>query len=234
MAAKVDRWSGRRVRHWLFAIWSTASLAACAKYQFSRIYALDVIPYVFAWAAAYVLLTCITTLVAGIRSSWAEGLRSFAESLVILLATVAAMFGLEWTFHGLGLGHWPPRDGVYVRIFRERRAEWTAERDRVLREWKAESTDPAKRVDASRQGTSFNDHYANDGRVRDLGAEAAVVANDGTWIRFIFYEGQIHEDPVREKGLLYVDPQVAAHSDARWVDHLAVEELGDGWYVYER
>jgi hypothetical protein len=60
----------------------------------------------------------------------------------------------------------------------------------------------------------------------------AAVADDGTWIRFIIYEGQIHQDPVGEKGLLYVDREVVA-SDSRWVDGLAVEDLGDGWYVYE-
>jgi hypothetical protein len=229
----MDRWPGRHIRRWLFAIWSTASLAACAKQEFSRIYVILLIPYVFAWAASYVLLTCVATLVAGIRRSWGEALRSFAESIVIFLATLAAMGGLQWTFRSLGLGRWPPRDGVYVRLFRERRAEWTAERDRVLREWKADATDPAKNFHSSFQGTSFDYHRANDGRVRDLGAEAAEVANDGTWIKFIFYDGEIHLDPVQEKGLLYVDPQVVTHTEARWVHSLAVKDLGDGWYVYE-
>jgi len=232
MTDKVDRWKGRSVRRWLFAIWSTASLAMCAKQQYGSISIIHVSPYVLAWPATYVLLTCITTLVAGVRRSWGEGLRSYVESLLFFLATIAAMFGLERTFHGLGLGHWPPRDGVYARLFRERREEWTAERDRLLRETKADMAQTARSVDAQRQPSPFKFHYAGDGRVRNLGAELAAVADDGTWIRFIIYEGQIHQDPVGEKGLLYVDREVVA-SHSRWVDGLAVEDLGDGWYVYE-
>jgi len=233
MADPVDRWKGRSVRRWLFAIWSTASLAMCAKQQFGRDDGLDEIPYVFAWAMTYVLLTCITTLVAGVRSSWGEGLRSYAESSVLLLATVAAMFGLQRTFHGLGLGHWPPRDGEYARRFHERRSEWLAERDRLLRDEKAAAAVPTQKPEPHRRPGPFEFHYVDLGRIREWGAEYVAMADDGSWIKFIFYEGEHDRTPIQAKGLLYVDPEGRAHADARWVDGLAVEDLGDGWYVYE-
>jgi len=233
MADPVDRWKGRRVRRWLFAIWSTASLAMCAREQYASISFFDRIPYAFAWVIAFVALVSVTTLVAGIRSSWREAGRSFAEAVVLLLATAAAMLGLDRTFKGLGLGHWPPRDGVYARRFHERRSEWLAEHDRLLHDKKAAATIPTQKSEPHRRPGPFDFHYVDLGRIREWGAEYVAVADDGSWIKFIFYEGEHDRTPIQEKGLLYVDPEVLAHADARWVDVLAVEDLGDGWYVYE-
>ena len=42
-----------------------------------------------------------------------------------------------------------------------------------------------------------------------------------------------HIDPFSEKGLLYVTPEFLVHDDRHWLEHIAVEDLGDGWYVYE-
>src|SRR5262245_54569621 len=132
MAGNADHWSGRAIRRWLFAIWATASLAMCARSQYTPTGDLGWILYGFGWAAAFVALAVVTTLVAGIKRSWGDAGRSIAESTAIFLATITAMFGLEWTSKELGLGHWPPRDGEYERRFRERRGDWLAERDRVL------------------------------------------------------------------------------------------------------
>lgn len=235
MAAGTARWPGRRVHYWLFAIWSVASIGGCVKQQFSRSYfVFDVFPYVVIWAAVYVLLAAVLPIVATFRGSWRAGIRAFVESIAFLLVTLAVMFGVQWTFHALGLGHWPPRDAVYARIFRERHEEWTAERDRILGEAKADAADPVKIAAARNDPYRLGYHYAGRGRFEELGADMAAVADDATWIKFIFHEGQIHREPIQEKGLFFATPELLARSDTRWVDHLTVENLGDGWFVYEQ
>jgi hypothetical protein len=205
----------------------------CTKQQYGRDDGLDEIPYVFAWAVTYVLLTCSTTLVAGIRRSWGEGLRSYAESSVFLLATVAAMFGLQWTFHGLGLGHWPPRDAVFVQRFRDDRAVWTKLRDEMLLEARSSGADVKRETWNLHHPCRPDARYVWENRFGDVGVTAAWAEWNGRWIELALWEGTIHHHPIGAKGLLYVDPVLAGETGARHVDECAVEDLGDGWYVYE-
>lgn len=237
MADQVDRWPGRRIHRWLFAIWSTAWLGTCASSQFGREIDLlgnsNVLVWYLALVVVLVFLIVDATLIALFRGSVNAGSRSLAGSAAFIGFTIAGAFTIQAGSRKLGIGHWPPRDGIFERQFRDRRVEWSAVRDSVLREAKATGADLSHDVVRQLDPFSAGVPYVWEDRFRELGVLNACAAWDGRWVRLAIWHGEYGFNPIGEKGLLFVDPGLAGDPESQLVHRIAVEDLGDGWYVYE-
>ena len=63
--------------------------------------------------------------------------------------------------------------------------------------------------------------------------QAGPDGGDGRALRLVFREGAHHHNQVLEWGLLFVEPRTASDRERWMTDKTAVEDLGDGWYVFE-
>jgi uncharacterized membrane protein len=237
MAIQIDRWPGRRIHRWLFAIWSTAMLGTCASFQFGReidvLGPSNVVVCFLALVALLVFLIVDATLIALFRGSVDAAIRSLAGSAAFIGFTVAGAFAIQTGSRKLGIGHWPPRDGIFARQYHDRRAEWSAVRDGVLREAKATGSDLSRDVARKHDPYYVGVPHLWKDRFRELGVVGACAAWDGRWVRLALWEGEYKFNPISEKGLLYVAPDLAGEPEERRAHWIAVEDLGDGWYVYE-
>ena len=212
-------------------------LGTCASSQFGReidpLGHSNVVVLFLALVVLLVFLIVDAALIALFRGSVEAGIRSLAGSAAFIGFTIAGAFAIQAGSRKLGIGHWPSRDGIFARQFRDRRAEWSAMRDGVLREAKATGSDLSR--DVARQRDPY---YAGvpdlwKDRFRELGVVIAKAAWDGRWIRLALWEGEYGFNSIGEKGLLYVAPDLAGEPEKRRDQWTAVEDLGDGWYVYE-
>ena len=213
------------------------ALGACAGFQFGREGGVERIPFLAIWAIVLVVMVIDAAIVAlipgSVVASVVAAVRSLAESAAFIALTVAGAFAIQTGSRKLGIGHWPPRDGVFAQQFQDRRAEWSDVRDGVLREARATGSDLSRdvvdQIDPRQEGA----RYIWKERFRELGIADAKAAWDGRWVRLALWEGDYHFSPIGEKGLLFVDRALAGEPEARLVDRIAVEDLGDGWYVFE-
>jgi len=233
MAARVECSPGQRVRRRLFAIWAAVLLFTWTLQEFGKHDDVDRAFFMLGWILLMPLLAVGTAIVALFRGSWKTSLRSLGSSSAFAVASIAAMFGIDRACHGLGLGHWPPRDAVFVQRFRDDRAVWTKLRDEMLLEARSSGADVKRETWNLHHPCRPDARYVWESRFGDVGVTAAWAEWNGHWIELALWEGTIHHHPIGAKGLLYVDPALAGAPEARLVDECAVEDLGDGWYVYE-
>jgi hypothetical protein len=233
MAARVERWPGQMLHRRRLAIWAAVLVFTWTIQQFGRCESIGRTFFMLGWFLLLPLLALGTAIVAMIHGSWKASLRSLGSSLVFAVSSIAAIVGISRACHGLGLGNWPPRDTVFVRRFRDERAVWTDLRDGVLHEARLRCADLSRDVVNQLDPRQIGVRYVWEGRFKDAGVIDARVAWDGRWIKLALWEGTIHHNPIWEKGLLYVDPVLAGAPEALLVDDCTVEDLGDGWYVFE-
>lgn len=186
----------------------------------------------FLWGSA-AFLAIHALLDAAFQGSWSAARRSLARSVAWAAGIVAALAAIQFTCKGLGLGRWPPRDAHFAQRFHDRRADWLTVKDGVLREARATGSDLSRDIVDQLDPQQAGVNYVWKERFRELGVADARAAWDGRWLRLVLWE---EDDPyvsVREKGLFFVDPGLEGEPELRLVARVAVEDLGDGWYVFE-
>jgi hypothetical protein len=216
---------------WLLAFaWVIFSL------QFGKISALGNLAG-FWWAAVYLVIGLAWMIHAIVSKSW-RGVAIWAVGMAgFALAGAVTGFGVVMACDRLGVGHWPPGDAAFERRLRERQADFDSLRDSLLRQALEKEAEIAagNRIEGARGDQGYFLDAGAGGKSLDV--RLAYAAPDRHFLWLALWEGQIHFNPVLEKGLLFYDGpselDIVALRSRRNVCDYRVAHIDGGWYLYE-
>src|SRR5262245_47698352 len=116
------RWQGHRTYRGCGIAWAIGLLALVFAGQFGKSGDLDRIFFTLFWVASFAVVFVAWLVHAAIRNPWVGCARALGEAASIVVATILLAATIVFTCKKLGIGNWPPRDGVFAAQFRDKKA----------------------------------------------------------------------------------------------------------------